>query len=62
MSKPPSLIKVEHAIWQLVWELSENPTMDLLQGIKNMINIITPITLNAAKEELEWFNNCEFYM
>jgi hypothetical protein len=55
MSKPPSLLKAEHYVWQLVWALSENPGMDLKQEIKSTVKMISPITLQASKEELDWF-------
>lgn len=61
MSKPPSLLKAERCIWQLVWELGENPGMDLIDGIKTAIESISALTIDASKEELEWFAMRKLY-
>ena len=61
MSKPPSLLKAELRIWKLIWELVENPGMDLIGGIKDTVESISTLTIDASKEELEWFAICKLY-
>jgi len=61
MSKPPSLLKAELFVWKLVWELAENPGMDLIGGIKDTVESVSTLTIDASKEELEWFAIRKWY-
>jgi hypothetical protein len=58
--KSPKQLKAEKLVWKLVWEISRNEEINLLQATKNTLNAIVPLVESESLQDRRWLHPSKY--